>query len=295
MPEGIEVFYTAKFLDRLLKNKLIIGIFWCKNSKYKFSDLKYIKLPLLIHKIKSHGKLIIWECYNAGVKVDVIYMTCHLGMTGKWSMKREKHTHFWINIGEITDIPHTENSQTGKYTEILQYSEFFYKKQGSIYFVDPRKFGKINFCRELNSVISKHGPCLLTYILKLGREKLDHFQIPDIWFTCLNNKRISNKPIAEFLLCQKYFSGIGNYLRAEILYLAKISPKKPLKILTSEEATILFKSIVKIMYHAYCTKGPKNGYFSEGQMVLNCYGLNRDKLDGSILTHSDKMNCVLVS
>ena len=31
-------------------------------------------------------------------------------------------------------------------------------------------------------------------------------------------KSVFNKPICEVLLNQKYFNGIGNYLRAEILY-----------------------------------------------------------------------------
>ncbi|EOA92697.1 Endonuclease VIII-like 1, partial [Anas platyrhynchos] len=33
-----------------------------------------------------------------------------------------------------------------------------------------------------------------------------------------------DKPICEALLNQKYFNGIGNYLRAEILYRLKIPP-----------------------------------------------------------------------
>ena len=33
-----------------------------------------------------------------------------------------------------------------------------------------------------------------------------------------------NKPICEVLLNQKYFNGIGNYLRAEILYRLEIPP-----------------------------------------------------------------------
>jgi endonuclease VIII-like 1 len=44
---------------------------------------------------------------------------------------------------------------------------------------------------------------------------------------CLNARNyFAKRDISEVLLEQKYFNGIGNYLRAEILYRAKILPSR---------------------------------------------------------------------
>ena len=52
-----------------------------------------------------------------------------------------------------------------------------------------------------------------------------------------------NKTIAEFLMDQSMCAGIGNYLKAEILYDAAISPHRIVKSLDSEEFNKLLKII----------------------------------------------------
>ena len=60
-----------------------------------------------------------------------------------------------------------------------------------------------------------------------------------------------NKPICEVMLNQKYFNGIGNYLRAEILYRCRVKPFDQAKeVLESvkEECIILILDILSIIY-----------------------------------------------
>lgn len=53
------------------------------------------------------------------------------------------------------------------------------------------------------------------------------------------HKNIFKKPIGEVLMNQSFFNGIGNYLRAEILFRADISPFKPAIDAIKEKPIIL--------------------------------------------------------
>ncbi|XP_061451232.1 endonuclease 8-like 1 isoform X2 [Rhineura floridana] len=77
-------------------------------------------------------------------------------------------------------------------------------------FVDFRRFGKW----EVDSTWQPdRGPCVM----------LEYEEFRENVLRNLSDKAF-NKPICEALLNQKFFNGIGNYLRAEILYRLKIPP-----------------------------------------------------------------------
>ena len=92
----------------------------------------------------------------------------------------------------------------------------------------------------------------------------------------LSNKRIKNKQICGFLLEQKYFSGIGNFLRSEIVYTAKIRPDKILSNLSDFEKGELYDVSLKVILEAYLTQGISGGYFPKGTFKLKCYNRNFD-------------------
>ncbi|XP_074736745.1 endonuclease 8-like 1 [Strix uralensis] len=77
-------------------------------------------------------------------------------------------------------------------------------------FVDVRRFGS---WRLGDAWQPGRGPCVLTEYQAFRENVLKN----------LDDKAF-DKPICEALLNQKFFNGIGNYLRAEILYRLKIPP-----------------------------------------------------------------------
>ncbi|NXY26859.1 NEIL1 Endonuclease, partial [Atrichornis clamosus] len=77
-------------------------------------------------------------------------------------------------------------------------------------FVDPRRFGS---WRLGDAWQPERGPCVVSEYQAFRENVLKN----------LDDKAF-DKPICEVLLNQKYFNGIGNYLRAEILYRSKIPP-----------------------------------------------------------------------
>jgi formamidopyrimidine-DNA glycosylase len=64
-------------------------------------------------------------------------------------------------------------------------------------------------------------------------------------------KRQKTKDIGTAIVNQKYVSGIGNYLRADALWLSKISPFKKVSVLTEEELKKLFYNSRLLVWGLY--------------------------------------------
>jgi endonuclease VIII-like 1 len=80
---------------------------------------------------------------------------------------------------------------------------------GVLSYVDTRRFGTW----ALGEWGKDRGPDPTTEYDEFRASVLDNL-----------NKPLFDKPICEVLLDQKYFNGIGNYLRAEILHRARVAP-----------------------------------------------------------------------
>lgn len=106
-----------------------------------------------------------------------------------------------------------------------------------LYFSDQRNFGTIKFSTDvvsLNKKLKELSPDLLKDDFDL--EKITKYKIP----------------VVKILLDQKKIgSGIGNYLSAEILYRAKISPHRLSSSLTKKEIKNLdywIRYVIKLSY-----------------------------------------------
>ena len=135
-------------------------------------------------------------------------------MTGGWKLNKEKYGHLSL----ITDkVP--------------------------IYFDDYRNFGTVKFSNSLidfNKKMKDLGIDVLTEDFKV-----------DAFIKIINNKKYQKKTLTEFLMNQKLFSGIGNYLKSEILYQSKISPHRLIEDINDEEKTLIFVSIKEIANASY--------------------------------------------
>ncbi len=126
-----------------------------------------------------------------------------LGMSGAWRYSKkpitEKHTHIQFEC---------QNSE------------------GVIYFayVDPRRFGKSHF---LDAEGAKKKIDALG--VDIGSNQFTPEYVMDL---C---KRFPKKEIKPFMLEQKYFAGIGNYIASEICAHARILPTRFAGTLTKKE------------------------------------------------------------
>lgn len=259
MPEAIEVYLSAEAIRPLVINKVISDAYSTPNSRYGDSKI--------INKLGPEYKKFT-ESYPISVKdvkvkgkfmywtfTDNWSMFCTFGMSGQWSPNVSKHPCF---VFEFTD-------------------------GSKVYFNDTRHFGTIKFSsnpKELNHKLNELG--------------WDAFQTPyQEHKKIILSKLRSNKPIGQILMDQSVFAGVGNYIRAEALYLSKISPWRSSNSLSESEIDSLCNSIVHVMNESYKYQGAtiqtyKTAYGEDGNFsnFFKVYGRKADPLGNSIITEN---------
>lgn len=255
MPEGPEVRLSADLIRPLVLNKPIINLGVTKNSRYAnnlpegmkafMEDISSRPSPTKVTEVNVKGKFMYWKFSNDR------YLMNTFGMTGQWSPKEGDHPCFFIHF--TNEIAHQEE----------------------IYFNDPRHFGTIKFVKSKAELNEK--------LYELGWDPLSDAN-DDKWKNFVFNKLArKSKPIGELLLDQKIFSGVGNYIRAEALYLSKISPWRQANLMKKDEIFSLCESLVKVMKESYDHQGAtiltyKTAYGAEGQ-YSSCFKVYDQKVD----------------
>lgn len=115
-----------------------------------------------------------------------------------------------------------------------------------LYYYDSRRMGGLQYfisLHQLQAVLSNLGPDLI------------HDNVtPEQWLSIMRGIR-SAKSIAEILLQQERVAGIGNYLRCDILYYARIHPLETLSTLTNEELIRIYNSTMLILRESVSKNG----------------------------------------
>jgi len=145
----------------------------------------------------------------------------------------EKNWTIWI----IPSMSGHLQPKPGKYNKVI-----FDTTKGKLYFDDVRNFGQIFFCNktcDLHAKLDKLGPDVL-------RNKVE----PEYLINRLKRLK-QTQYIADVLLNQKVLAGVGNYIRADALYLSKISPYRRIKDLSDKDIKILLKNIKKVITRSY--------------------------------------------
>lgn len=237
MPELCEVIFLSMFLYKKLKNKELNNIKVLKGryTHQKLNGLEEIKkvFPLRITKIDSKGKFLWFEFKDKNN--EKWYLLNTLGLTGYWDNDSED-----VSNRIEFEFDHNRN-------KIIYY------------FVDQRNFGTLEFTKDekiLNNKLNKLAPDFL-------KEELN-YDILKERINKLSNKK-QDKEIVKILMSQDQNealgSGLGNYLTAEILYKAKISPYRKLNSLSESEIKNLTDSIKYLTKQCYINN--KTGYMEQ--------------------------------
>lgn len=174
---------------------------------------------------------------------------------------------------------------------------FYLDKNIELAFSDLRRFGEIKMFKT-----SDEGK--IPRLMKLGPEPLDKsFTLKKL------NERLQNKKslLKSVLLDQNVVSGIGNIYADEILWEAKLNPKKSVDSLSKIQKEKLYKSIKKILKKAVELRGTsisdyrdafgEKGSYQKVRKVYkrdgeNCYRcktkLNRTKVSNRGTTYCPK-------
>lgn len=283
MPEGPEIRVISEYLNKVWPNTLIVSMGWDAKSKFNKTGIKgleLVRVPCRVIGVYPRGKCIIIECINASN--EKIYMVSQLGMEGKWIHEKDKHSNFRIYFGGIN------------------YDKNVYEIRDKWYFSDSRHFGHFNVYSNLSKICKAHGPCFLTTALVAnGTIKTEHLRpyqelvTIELFTSKIRYGRIASKQICDFVMEQKYCSGIGNYLRAEIFYRIRMDPRKKLGSFTDVDIRNLYDTIIKQMLIAYGARGLTiKSYWdpegNEGKCPLQVYNRTTDPLGNPVETFKDK-------
>lgn len=173
----------------------------------------------------------------------------HLGMTGCWSHENIKHCHFKVC-----------------------------SNKGELYFRDVRKFGKMRILTN-DEFTTKHKPQF--DLLNVQYNKDTHLRFL--------NKNISEKrSICSVIMSQDYFPGVGNYIKSEALYAARIHPEKKWGQLSNHKRLSLINHTKNIMQHSYQTGGAElkdfKNPFDESKFSLKVYGKTNDPKGNKVIS-----------
>ncbi|XP_026167598.1 endonuclease 8-like 1 [Mastacembelus armatus] len=197
MPEGPELHLASLYVNRMCDGVVFAGPVRksevSKNPDVPFTCEAYRitatsrgkEVKLTLTPIKSDDSKQTVKAGQADQPVDIVF---HFGMSGYFRFTPEDELH--------------------KHAHLLFYSKE--KPCRVLSFVDTRRFGSWhpNVSWQPN-----RGPCIMFEYKSFRENVLSHL-----------SDRAFDGPICEVLLNQKYFNGIGNYLRAEILFRLNIPP-----------------------------------------------------------------------
>lgn len=148
MPEGVEVRWTTKCLDRRFKGLELVQII---EHTYKgIKNVELFKKPMKCTEINCKGKLLYMKLEASTSK---LYLTIQFGLMGYLSLDPDKnYKRFTLNFGD-TQLYYYDMLNYGN-LELLHSKDFFLKidKLGSDIF-DPDDFNQ----RILNTLINING------------------------------------------------------------------------------------------------------------------------------------------
>lgn len=217
MPEVIEIREYADLIRKYASHQNIIKIKIHK-GRYKkhgaFDGFTKIQkqYPLSIIGVYTKGKFLYIECRGG------IYITNTCGLSGGWCLRKQNLFIYPIHLDDPT-----------YYQSIQQHLnvEFILSNQTSLFFYDMLSFGTLKILWNYQD--------LQTKLEKIGPDIMENSTTLSIVNQQIQLQKNQEKEIGIVLMDQKIVSGIGNYLRSEILYLCKINPFRKVKTLNTLE------------------------------------------------------------
>lgn len=251
MPELPEVETIKKGLATELIGQKIVSVD-VRVEKLFFGEVRFL-IGHKVLEIERRAKIIIW-------KLDNGFLIFHLKMTGQliYQPKNKKYQVVGGHPDKLysDQLPH-------KYSHII-----FEFEKGFLYFNDLRKFGWVKVIKnfeELKKTLAQFGP------------EYDWPEFSLKYFMSKIGKR--NVTIKQALLDQALIAGLGNIYSDEILFCAKVHPKRKATSLTDKESLIIYSCIPKVLKLALEHGGTSSRDYrkTDGSMgtylvVANVYG-----------------------
>jgi len=258
MPELAEIKIMSDFINQVVSQDTFFeSMEKSPVSKVKTEDNPFAGGVFTI-RAKSRGKelMLHMEMVGGGLEGAVtknLLMT--MGMSGSWIYMRG-------------DSPNLEKA--------LKHGHLRFKTTTGNWLImyDIRRFAKWKWSDGWGG---GRGPCPFSEFNEFQYKILSDWQ---------NSKKL-NKPLYEILMDQGYFNGVGNYLRAEILYRLDIDPFQPMNIISLNMLHELIATTQTCVKEAYVLgggqlrdwKNPAGVDAANFDEWVRCYGKLASRMD----------------
>jgi DNA-formamidopyrimidine glycosylase len=243
MPEGPEVMIMCDNLRTLLQDKEIIRVIteesFYKRTKGLPKNLEFVELVTVV-SVKAKGK-VVWISLSNSHHILISF-----GMTGNIRVDpdnnelalRKQTIKQYIKHNVFTIVARHENVET------------------RVYYNSVRRFGTVHYLnnKDLVDKLSQIGPSILDELMLSNNDILVRWQKPT--------------NICLLLMNQKLISGIGNYIKSEILYSCRVSPHNQGYDLAPDKLIALYQAARSLALSSY-----KNG----GASLYSYTGLHGDR------------------
>ncbi|KAL5269035.1 hypothetical protein ACHWQZ_G002756 [Mnemiopsis leidyi] len=261
MPEGPELYKAATFLNHIATQHIFKKVRLLQKPSNKHPRIPWSK-PQFSLSGEARGKEIRITFSEIPLKNEV---------DSKADTKLVPETlNILLTFGMAGRFSFTKTEDVKKHSLLM----FDTTDDHTFSFVDTRHFGRWILTDEW-SPPKKRGPSIITEYDLFRQHVLSSLHKP-----------VFDKPICEVMLEQRYFSCIGNYLRAEILYRLDINPylsaRKVLEHLpekSCEEKPDILKMCHDVCWEVVKLKGSGKPYDPDGiygdhgvfEAWLQCY------------------------
>lgn len=244
MPEIVEVKNYADFIKKMTKNKEIKKIKilngrYFNHDPFDGYDALVKMLPIVVTNVTTKGKLICIHLEND------YYILSTLGLSGGWCFY-DKHKS--LKLSKVYDdyLKHSDTKQVKEYIKksLNHLNVEFEFSTGSLYNYDVLSYGTLRVIKGYENVKN--------ILNKIGPDIMDELTNYELFKSKLLKKE--HKKIGIVLMDQKLISGIGNYLRADVLYLSKISPFRLVSGLSEKELKLIFFNCKMLTWSDYNMK-----------------------------------------
>jgi len=225
MPEGPEVRKYADALDAALTGRAIVSLEARTKDARKWLEQNESRLAgLRVERVVSHGKHLI------GYIERDFFFHSHLMMWGRWqtfgpTLRRRK--------SKPIELPEKDRRERARIVvegaaAILLSAPIFNVGEGDPY--------------DVIEILGTLGPDALPYRGRFNRAE---------FLRRLLSTEHKDETIGAALLNQRIVAGLGNYLRAEVLFNCKLNPWLTASEITQPKINCLLKTIPRLASDAY--------------------------------------------
>ena len=170
----------------------------------------------------------------------------------------------------------SHNQLYGKWTFNLPKTVPKTNRKLRIEFITEKKAVRLWSATDISLYKSEHEN-LHPYIKKLGPDVLDIETTSETILKRLDNNKFQNRALGSILLDQSFISGLGNYLRSEILFFSELNHNQKSSMLKDKQKEKLSLVIKEISIRAYKQKGKTIDFISIGNTFGNIANFKRMK------------------